>query len=1092
MIAGLSGSLLSHDAMSGELENLCRGRTSPNTRWFHKWHEQTMRQSGPSSSARQVYDRVAAPLSAALGFHIVPTATSSGGSGSILATLQVAHRPVASVVVTTWGLDPAHVWREVVRHGVAHGLKWCVLLTGPVVRVLDASHTYDRRFAQFDLEITINDPPSLSLFCALLSGDAFIAVEPALDCAVALSERHRARVRSSLQQGVHDALTSLVHAFAAARRRRSHLDASNLFDESLVVIYRILFLLFAEARGLVPKWHPVYRDSYTVESLREPAERYARPSGLWESLQAIARLAHRGCRAGALRVPAFNGRLFSPVEAPLADSLALDDGAVRDAMVALTTRPGSSGRHRIAYADLGVEQLGGVYERVLDYAPEVGPGNRISLTPVGRRKATGTFYTPRALTEFMVRRALAPLVRDASPDQILALRIVDPAMGSGAFLVAACRYLAIAYESALIRVNGFSSSDVDEADRASFRRTIAQRCLFGVDINAMAVQLGRLSLWLATLARDKPLTFLDHHLRIGNSLAGASVEDVLRPPPSGRRRRRQLEQLPLFDLEMIDKDMQRTIASRLSLANEPGDTIEQVRAKERVWTSLQQSTGPLGAWKSVANLWCSDWFRNGSRQSSAAFGPLVDQLLGRRSVLPPHLSKPILDDVQAVADRERFFHWQLEFPEAFYDQDGKPSAHPGFDAVLGNPPWEMLRGKRDGSDDGALTAFSRGSGTYLWQGEGHANLYQLFLERALKLARPGGRIALVLPSGFAVDHGCARLRRAVLDGTSIDTFVTIENRDAVFPIHRGLKFLLVAATPGEPTSMVPCRSGVRSTAALDRIPDLGIDGTIGLPRTVIDKLSGDQAVIPDVRTTHDVTILSRTVFLFPALSSHDGWGVSFGRELNATDDRHHFISYPARGSIPVLEGKRIRPFAADVDRVHQHIARATAVRLLGPETFTRARLAYRDVAAASNRVTLIAAIVPANVVTTHTLFCMKNATDRDVQLFLCGVFNSFVANYLVRMRVGTHVNVSIIDQLRVPRPPIDSPAFRNIVALTSRVVATQSDVEAVIELQAAVAHLYRLDVSEFAHVLDTFPLVPIQERAAVMRGYRNRPPVEPS
>ena len=267
MIAGLSGSLLSHDAMSGELENMCRGRISPHSRWFHRWHEQTTRQSGPSCSARQVYDRVAAPLATALGFHIVPTANWSGGSGRILATLQVDRRPVAALVVTTWGCDPAQVWREVVRHGIAHGLKWCVLLAGPVVRILDASHTYDRRFAQFDLEITINDPPSLSLFCALLSGDAFMGVEPALDYAVALSERHRAQVRSSLQQGVHDALTSLVHAFAAARRRRSHLDASSLFDESLVVIYRILFLLFAEARGLVPQWHPVFRDSYTIESI---------------------------------------------------------------------------------------------------------------------------------------------------------------------------------------------------------------------------------------------------------------------------------------------------------------------------------------------------------------------------------------------------------------------------------------------------------------------------------------------------------------------------------------------------------------------------------------------------------------------------------------------------------------------------------------------------------------------------------------------------------------------------------------------------------------------------------------------------------
>src|SRR4029453_17453470 len=122
-----------------------------------------------------------------------------------------------------------------------------------------------------------------------------------LDRAVKQSDQYRAEVRTSLQHGVHDALASLLEAFALAGAKRRH-QASELFDESLIVIYRILFLLFAEARGLVPKWHPTYRDSYTIESRRDTSERKERPSGLWESLQAIARLAHRGCRAGTLRV----------------------------------------------------------------------------------------------------------------------------------------------------------------------------------------------------------------------------------------------------------------------------------------------------------------------------------------------------------------------------------------------------------------------------------------------------------------------------------------------------------------------------------------------------------------------------------------------------------------------------------------------------------------------------------------------------------------------------------------------------------------------------------------------------------------------
>src|SRR3954470_7491121 len=580
MIPGLTGSLLSHEAVSGALEVIRRSSSAPpDCRWFHAWHNQIAREMGPTSTARQVFDRVAAPLAARLGLRLVPAATPAI-SRSVHAVLHTDRSAVATLLATDWGRDPGSAWNEAVRLGIAYDLRWCVCITGTALRIIDATHTYTRRFAQFDLVTTAHDITSASVLVALLQADAFDQGETAIDRAVAISDRHRTAVRTALQQGVHEALILLLRAFAAARPRRRQAPPDALFDESLVVIYRILFLLFAEARGLVPKWHPVYRESYTIESLREPAARLPRPPGLWESIQAIARLAHRGCRAGTLRVPPFNGRLFSPVHAPLAESLMLDDGVVREALLALTTHQQGAVRRRIAYSDLGVEQLGGVYERILDYAPlrSASHPRSLTLTRVGRRKATGTFYTPRALTEFLVRRALAPLVAGASADQILSLRVVDPAMGSGAFLVAACRYLAGAYESALIRDQASDGSDVTDADRAGFRRLIAQRCLFGVDINPMAVQLARLSLWLATLARDKPLTFLDHHLRVGNSLAGASIEDVARPPRSPGRSATIREQLPLFDFDLLDRDLGAALAARVSLALGPDDTVEQVRA----------------------------------------------------------------------------------------------------------------------------------------------------------------------------------------------------------------------------------------------------------------------------------------------------------------------------------------------------------------------------------------------------------------------------------------------------------------------------------------------------------------------------------
>jgi hypothetical protein len=188
-------------------------------------------------------------------------------------------------------------------------------------------------------------------------------------------------------------------------------------------------------------------------------------------------------------------------------------------------------------------------------------------------------------------------------------------MGSGAFLVAAA---VISPVRAIGADSGrqLSALDIGERERAAFRRTVAQRCLFGVDINPMAVQLGRLSLWLATLAGDRPLTFLDHHLRAGNSLLGASLDDVVRQAPGGHCRRARAAHLPLFDLESADAAM--TAPSAAPVSPRSGDTIEG--AGERALLVMQQTGGPLGTWKAVADL--VQWFA--SRPAVPAFSALVD------------------------------------------------------------------------------------------------------------------------------------------------------------------------------------------------------------------------------------------------------------------------------------------------------------------------------------------------------------------------------------------------------------------------------------------------------------------------------------
>src|SRR5436190_15524021 len=250
------------------------------------------------------------------------------------------------------------------------------------LRIVDAVRLYSRRHVEFDLDLALDDDRTLSAFCCLASADRFATNQTpdALHAIVAASERHGAGVCRSLKDGVLAASIAVLDALVAGRRtphaRENDIDS---FEQALTIVYRLLFLLFAAARGLVPLWHPVYRDSYSIEALGTLAEQTGGACGLWAALRAIARLAHSGCRAGDLRVTAFNGRLFAPTGTPLAERRDLDDEAARRALIALSTRPAPdrAGRERIAYRDLGVEQLGAVYETLLDYEPRA---NRTTVT----------------------------------------------------------------------------------------------------------------------------------------------------------------------------------------------------------------------------------------------------------------------------------------------------------------------------------------------------------------------------------------------------------------------------------------------------------------------------------------------------------------------------------------------------------------------------------------------------------------------------------------------------------------------------------------------------------------------------------------
>ena len=1032
MIAGVSGNMLSSGFLARHVQEEQHDVAPEFDRWVRatvRWWQHTRQVLGPASPPRLVFDVGARPLLELLGYSVAHVEPQAWGHAAVLGA---SGAPVAALLNTAWGAPPSGAWRQALRSSLAVRLPWALVFSGDALTVVDGARPWTRRQLSFDLGLVCRDRLAMLALWTLAHADALHARSSPSRLAQALSasDAHGVTVCSALGAGVLDALGELVSALdvPATRRRLDPHRAPRVFEQSLTIVYRLLFLLFAEARQLVPMWHRVYRDSYSVGALcqRLMTEPHAR--GVWAAVQAMSRLAHAGCLADDLRVTAFNGRLFAPARTPLAEQRRVPDAAAARAVLSLGTTPTSEGRRAIAFHDLGVEQLGAVYERVLEYEP-VRQQGRLSLQATStERKTTGSFYTPRAVTDFLVRRTLGPLVEGLPAAGILKLRVIDPAMGSGAFLVAACRYLTERAEQALVAEGEWTPGDIAEADRADLARAIAEQCLYGIDRNPTAVQLTRLSLWLTTLAANRPLTFLDHHLAVGNSLIGARLSDLGQGPPGrppSRARHGDDAQLSLFGADALED---------LGRIRGPGTAPPVARAISFTRRGARQGTparSPAlgrqcgGALDARRRPLVRPAARRPSRcRRRTLRGTAAVRLWPDRRRWPPASARPGHSPPRGRRELHGACHWELLFPEVFLREDGHARDDAGFDAVLGNPPWEMLRAdtgdddRRTGAreDVRALMRFIRGSGHYPLQGHGHVNQYQLFAERALQALRPGGRFGLILPSGIQTDVGSAGLRRMLLDTCAIDTWLGFENRQAIFPIHRGVRFVVLAGSRGRSAPAVPMSSGLVEAEVLHRLPDDPRTGdadvpVVQVPLAMLHRWDPEHLTIPALASPLDAAVAWRALTA-PALSSAEGWHVRFGRELNATDDSVHFASVPRSNSaevdgveravrghqdrpralLPVVDGKHLRPFGVDLASVGRVIARDAAAMLLdGASRFERDRVCYRDVASVSNRLTLIAARLPAGVVSTHTVFCAKTTFTSADTWCLVGLLNSLIA-----------------------------------------------------------------------------------------------------
>lgn len=1107
--------LLSSDFVARRLESVMRGRMDAarldrTVDRLRRLCSRASAQLGPASGAGTVATLLAVPLARLLGFIVERERIDERGTWWLLARAADQAGPEVPLAVLPFGGNPHAEWRRLIQAALDAGSRFALATNGRTWLVTDAERAWSRLAHVVDLGRVVSERSEGVSLVAVGWAGALLA-RPGRPCSidrlVSESEAHRATTHRALDDGVRVALVAFGRALARATAARPH--EPPLAEQALTLVYRLLFLLYVEATGLAPLWHPIFRAHYSMQSAVERAAA-APPRGLWAMLKATSRLADRGCRAGTLRVTAYDSQLFSPASAPASERATLDDGEAAIAVRALATyrARGRPSVVRFDYADLGVEQLGAIYERVLEDWP-LG-SDRAADPPdkrhaaVSARKATSSFYTPAAITAFLVRRTLAPLMSGRTSDDILTLRVLDPAMGSGAFLVGACRYIAQAYEAALVHEGRVRPGDLTEADRGGFRRLVAQRCLYGVDLNPRAVELARLSLWLTTLAGTKPLTFLDHRLRCGNSLLGARLADLARAPSPGRLDARGAPTLPLDDLGVTLPGIVRV---RHGLARQPELTPGDVAAKQRQLAALDGEGGLRAAWRAMADAWVSAWFwDDGSPPPrGASYRAYGDHWLGRASGLGPDTCEAIRRHTEACAAALRYFHWDLEFPEVYFDEDGAWRERAGFDAVLGNPPWDMLRaddGRTHGPAPPALVVrYARESGRFPHCRQGHANQYQLFVDRVLDLVAPDGRLGLVVPWGLLADAGSGPLRHALFARHTVDGVVSFDNRHGLFPIHRGVRFAVFTAAKPRAHAMpaddagarlVPARLGLTTTTPLDAVPDAGGDRT-AWPLTLslgwLRLVSGPDLSVPDVRDEVGARLLERLAVEHPRLGDSTGYGARFGRELNASDDRALFNG-AARGW-PVLDGKDVHPFRVERGAARRWIdAAALDRRPRLAERARRPRLAYRDVASPTNQLTLIAAVLPSSTLSTHTLFCLDPREDDEPAWVLCALLNSLLANYLVRRRVSSHVTTAIVEALPLPWVVPGSAVAKTLASLARRLSgasprggAALFESRPYIALQREVLRLSRLTPEETACVLSDFPLLP----ATALEAIRNSP-----
>ncbi len=932
------------------------------------------------------------PLFAELGYGRLPTARPIPAGGRDYAVSHLWQKTPVHLVSFRVDLDrktpgavgasrssPHSLVQELLNR--SDDLLWGIASNGLVLRLLRDNASLSRQaYVEFDLAAMMDGElySDFTLLWLLLHVSRVEAEKPessVLETWTKAAREEGLRALDTLRDGVEKALEVLGRGFLeepANRALRERLAAGTLsaqdyYRQLLRLVYRLLFLLVAEDRDLLfaPGTPPLARERYLryygLSRLRSLAasRRGSRHGDLWAGLSLVMKKLGSDDGCPDLALPALGGFLFSDEAMPDLASASLSNAALLEAVrkVALTLRDGWL--RPVDFRNLGAEELGSVYESLLELHPaihEEGRGSFELRSAAGsERKTTGSYYTPTSLIECLLDSALDPVLDEATkaadPEKaLLALKVCDPACGSGHFLIAAAHRLARRLASV--------RTGEDEPDPSATRtalRDVIGHCLYGVDLNPMAAELCRVALWIESLEPGKPLSFLDHHVQVGNSLLGTTpallargIPDEAFTPIEGddraacsawkKRNKAERAQMGLAEAAPEPWEAVRHLAAeRAGLDAAPDASPDAVRAKEERWHRLLASDDYTRS-RLLADAWCAAFVWRKTSDPNAP-QPVTEETFRRLAASPAHVPEAVRDEIVRLREQYQFFHWHLAFPEVFQvpakgekPESGALGWSGGFDVVLGNPPWERVKlqeqeffAARSPEIAGAPNAAARGrliralekadpvlfaafgearreaegssqllrlSGRFPLCGRGDVNTFAVFAE--LNRAHIGrkGRAGFIVPSGIATDETTKWFFRDLIERGSLLSLYEFENEGFFAGVGQGhmLRFCLLTCL-GE-TSVADGSTFLFRGARTEEIEDA--ERCFRLTAADIALVNPNTHTSPIFRTRRDAEITKAIYRRLPVLieeSQDEGgnaWGLGFQAMFHMANDSARF------------------------------------------------------------------------------------------------------------------------------------------------------------------------------------------------------------